>query len=268
MDSKFIARYRRAIQKVEADNASLDLANKLKRSGYRLVESLKRDFEQSPGSQGPYNLLKATLRECLQLEEISFRRTRAYMDALPPTLHDAKYDAVRDVYGAIEDVIAGLLLLLLDNWQETEAPERSAIQVDWRTAKPVATLVRSFARFSAQHTLMQRSAKPLDTPAPVATPAPGAGQLSLRQVALLHVYEGKVIPKAADAIAQLYGHKSGAKLYAHYLTVSQRAGRTGVDIAGQKLAPMIKDIAAVIDRLTGSVRQLAESELQTLEARR
>ena len=93
-------------------------------------------------------------------------------------------------------------------------------------------------------------------------------KLTLRQVALLHIYKGKVIPKAADAIAKEYGHQSGAKLYSHYLTVSQRAGRTGEDIEGQKLAPMIKTIKGLIPHLSGPARQQAESELQTLEARK
>ena len=109
-----------------------------------------------------------------------------------------------------------------------------------------------------------------DLPPTQALDAPTAAtaKTSLRQVALLYVYEGKVIPKAADEIARQYGHKSGAKLYQHYLTVSQRAGRIGEDVVGQKLAPMIKDIAAVIGQLTGKSQQQAESELQTLEARK
>lgn len=104
-----------------------------------------------------------------------------------------------------------------------------------------------------------------ERPAPVAT---ASAQLSLRQVALLYTYENKVIPKAADEVARQYGHQSGAKLYERYLTVSQRAGRVGDDITGQKLVPMIKDITRVVARLSGSARQQAESELQTLEARK
>lgn len=94
------------------------------------------------------------------------------------------------------------------------------------------------------------------------------GKLTLRQVALLYAYEKKVIPKAADEIARHYGHQSGAKLYGHYLTMSQRAGRTGEDIQGQKLVPMIKDIIAVIPHLSSARKQEAESELQTLKARK
>ena len=96
----------------------------------------------------------------------------------------------------------------------------------------------------------------------------GASPLSLRQVALFYAYNDKVIPKAADEIAKEYGHQSGAKLYLHYLTVSQRAGRIGDDVTGQKLPPMIKDIAAVIPRLSGKALQKAQSEMQTLEARK
>ena len=93
--------------------------------------------------------------------------------------------------------------------------------------------------------------------------------LSLRQVALLTNYTGGSILKSeADEIARRYGHTSGAKLYDHYRTVSQRAGRIGDEITGQKLGPMIADISAVIPHLTGPPRQQAERELQTLLARK
>lgn len=95
-----------------------------------------------------------------------------------------------------------------------------------------------------------------------------SGKLGLRQVALLYVYESKVIPKAADEIARHYGYQSGAKLYAHYLTVSQRAGRTGDEIKGQKLPSLIKDIVGVIPHLSNAAKQQAESELQTLKVRK
>ena len=107
-----------------------------------------------------------------------------------------------------------------------------------------------------------------DLPPAQALDAPTAAtvKLSLRQVALLYVYEGKAIPKAADEIAQQHGHRSGAKLYEHYRKLIHHTGRTGVE--GQQLAPMINDIAAVIIRLAGKARQQAESELQTLKARK
>ena len=97
---------------------------------------------------------------------------------------------------------------------------------------------------------------------------PAPGKLSLRQVALLYVYSGRVIPPTADAIAQQYGHASGRTLYKRYLIVIQRAGRIGEDVQGKALAPMLADITAVIPHLTGPHRQQAENERQTLEAKK
>jgi hypothetical protein len=97
----------------------------------------------------------------------------------------------------------------------------------------------------------------------------GLPMLTLQQIALLYAYEGKAIPKAdANEIAREYGHKSGGKLYDHYRTVCQRAGRVGDEIRGQRLVPMIKNIKVVVPYLTGIQQRQAEIELQTLEARR
>jgi hypothetical protein len=108
--------------------------------------------------------------------------------------------------------------------------------------------------------------------APAATTLADAGtvesKLTLRQVALLYVYTGQVIPPSADAIAQQYGHASGRTLYKRYLAVMQRNGRVGEDIQGKVLVPMLADITAVIQHLTGPHRQQAENERQTLEARK
>jgi len=104
------------------------------------------------------------------------------------------------------------------------------------------------------------------TTAPPTKAEKHSGKLSLRQVALLHIYQSIVIPKAADEIARKHGHTSGAKLYEHYRKLSHRTGRIGVE--GQQLAPMLGDIVAVIPHLTGIALQQAESELQTLNAKK
>ncbi|MBJ6111790.1 hypothetical protein JAO73_22410 [Hymenobacter sp. BT523] len=93
------------------------------------------------------------------------------------------------------------------------------------------------------------------------------GKLSLRQIALLHIYQGRVIPKAADEIAKAYGHNSGAKLYGHYLKLSSRTGRTGDDIKGQRLASMLDAISRLLPFLDGAAYEQAKRELTTLEAR-
>ena len=100
----------------------------------------------------------------------------------------------------------------------------------------------------------------------------GAATLkTMRQVALLHIYQNATIPHAqASAIAEKYGFSSptsGQKLYGIYNTLAhQTAARTGVASKGLRL--MIADITAVLPHLTESGRQQAESELQTLEVRK
>ena len=110
--------------------------------------------------------------------------------------------------------------------------------------------------------------------APAATVLADAGAATLktmRQVALLHIYQNATIPHAqASAIAEKYGFSSptsGQKLYGIYNTLAhQTAARTGVASKGLRL--MIADITAVLPHLTESGRQQAESELQTLEVRK
>jgi hypothetical protein len=101
---------------------------------------------------------------------------------------------------------------------------------------------------------------------PVAvTPVKSSG-LSLRQVALLHIYQGHIIAdKEANAIAQQYGHQSGPKLYEHFRKLVRPSQRIGVE--GKMLAPLIADVTKVIAHLAGTPRQQAERELQTLQAK-
>ncbi|WP_345074092.1 hypothetical protein [Hymenobacter fastidiosus] len=89
-------------------------------------------------------------------------------------------------------------------------------------------------------------------------------KLDLRQVALLYIYQGKVIPPApeADAIAKQYHHKSGHSLYNRSLKLLEPADRTGVSVKARP--KMIKDITAVIPLLTGAAQQKAKKELEKL----
>ena len=275
MNSKYITRYRKALfeEIEEGYGVSPDLSDELVRLGRKLISSLKRNFEKHPGSKDPHNLLKSALQECLILQERSVQASKLYTNALS----EDKL-AVLDVFYTIEDVVGDLLKLFLDNWQEAERPEKYLFQIEWNVAKPLAELIRYNARFTAHHSAMQarqnQSSQPVKADTPIVTPSPitdaGAlGKLNLRQVALLFVYTGGIIPKGgANEIAQRYDHKSGQKLYEHYRTLSQRAGRTGDDIRNQRLPSMIKGIAAVIPHLTGKARQLAESELQELLTRK
>jgi hypothetical protein len=91
-------------------------------------------------------------------------------------------------------------------------------------------------------------------------------RLTLRQVALLHIYQGYIIhPKEANAIAKQYGYKSGPKLYDHFRKLVRPSQRIGVE--EKMLAPMISDVTMVIAHLAGTARQQAENELQTLQAK-
>jgi hypothetical protein len=149
-----------------------------------------------------------------------------------------------------------------DSWHLSDAE-----YLDWQTPIDDYWQEKQYYGF-----LIERQAELLAGPtqAADATTAPRASRpaahLSLRQVALLHIYQSLVIPKAADEIARKYGHTSGAKLYEHYRKLSHRTGRTGVE--GQQLLPMLGDIAAVIPHLDGVARQNAENELQTLNAKK
>lgn len=144
---------------------------------------------------------------------------------------------------------------------KTGAPRLAQIHNETETLGYVAYFFDCWRRFHEYEQARPAATVLADTGA-------ATSKLTLRQVALLHAYENKVISKTADEIAQRYGHQSGAKLYEHYLTVSQRAGRIGEDIQGQKLVPMIKDITRIIPHLNDTGQQQAESELKTLNARK
>ncbi|WP_305033451.1 hypothetical protein [Hymenobacter convexus] len=88
--------------------------------------------------------------------------------------------------------------------------------------------------------------------------------LSLRQIALLYVYQGKAMPTNADAIALKYGHTSGRKLRELYIEMDHRTNRLGMDNK-QMRNIMIKNISAVIPYLADAALQKATSELLELE---
>ena len=102
-----------------------------------------------------------------------------------------------------------------------------------------------------------------------ATMEPAAtGNLGLRQVALLHIYEGKPAIKRderANELARQHGHASGAKLYDHYRKLSKQTGITGVE--GAEVPKLILDIEAVLPLLSGAPEQAARAHLQTLKTK-
>ena len=299
MDSKFIARYRRAIHEVEAGNASLELANKLERLGYKLTSSLERDFEESPGSETPYTLLKKALRECLQIEESARIKTRAYLDALAPDLHNAECDIVRAVYGTLEDVIGNLLLLLLTHWQEAELPEKYKFLIEWNRSKPMMELVKEFGRFTVPYELMRsrlnaaKSAAPqpaatmptelenskqsriVPTPktvvarAEAAMPPADNDKPTHRRLVLLCLYRGQTISKLnCERIAkELNSSKPNApgvllkrwKEWGNFEAIRNTA------IGARTVNPLIKDMEWVITRLTGEQKKVADNYLRNLK---
>ncbi|HEX8348375.1 MAG TPA: hypothetical protein VF598_00305 [Hymenobacter sp.] len=92
--------------------------------------------------------------------------------------------------------------------------------------------------------------------------------LSLRQVALLHIYQGKPPIKRdsrADEIAKNHGHTSGGRLYSLYNKLTKVIDRIGVE--GDKIKPLIKDIEQVLPYLKGEQLKQAKNELQTLRAK-
>ncbi|MBC6991678.1 hypothetical protein [Hymenobacter sp. BT491] len=97
---------------------------------------------------------------------------------------------------------------------------------------------------------------------------PAAVPLTLRQVALLHIFAKKPAIKRdsrADAIARAEGHTSGPKLYDHYRKLSKKTGITGME--GDELPSMINDIEVVLLRLDAAHQQGAKDALEVLRAK-
>lgn len=91
--------------------------------------------------------------------------------------------------------------------------------------------------------------------------------LSLRQIALKHFYEGKVISKEnAGLIVEQYGHTAGHKLYQHYTEYSKRINRIGLP-AGctkKKLQNKIELFESVIRLLDEKYHEAAQTDLKCL----
>ncbi|MDQ2792849.1 MAG: hypothetical protein M3Y12_02405 [Bacteroidota bacterium] len=90
--------------------------------------------------------------------------------------------------------------------------------------------------------------------------------LSLKQIALLHIYRGEVINRGEEAsgIARQHGHNSGEKLRKHYNYYNQPKNRTGV--TRDKAKAVIADIKAVIPHLDTLYQQRANNELEAIRA--
>lgn len=100
-------------------------------------------------------------------------------------------------------------------------------------------------------------------------PAANSG-LTLRQIALLSIYRRVPLTRPqADEVAHAAGYTSptsGRKLMEHYNALDRPSER--INVAGEALRAMLKAIEGVIPHLTGGSKQQAQSELQTLEAKR
>ncbi|GAB3503645.1 hypothetical protein GCM10027341_33090 [Spirosoma knui] len=101
----------------------------------------------------------------------------------------------------------------------------------------------------------------------IESPIRKAEGLSLRQVALLYIYQNKCIKRdsRADDIAKRYGYNSGEKLYNHYRSLKDRNDRINVD--GRVIKPLINDIEAVLPYLEKEQRKIAENELNTIKCK-
>lgn len=91
-------------------------------------------------------------------------------------------------------------------------------------------------------------------------------KLSLYQVALIHVYEGRLIDKDnCNAIAESYGWKSGEKLkklYNNNLRRSQRVGSPGSD---RPLKEKIKRLSSIVPIVSEGKRSDVIKDLEHLE---
>ncbi|GAB2478313.1 hypothetical protein GCM10011375_18810 [Hymenobacter qilianensis] len=94
--------------------------------------------------------------------------------------------------------------------------------------------------------------------------------LTLRQVALIAIYQGKVIRNdiRAKQLAEENGHRSpnsGTKLYQRYIEIAQVGDR--INVTGKKIKPLINAIESVIPYLNKQQREQADNELSTIRAK-
>ena len=89
--------------------------------------------------------------------------------------------------------------------------------------------------------------------------------LSLKQVALLYIYNQKVIDGSnATAIALQYGHGSGAKLRSNYNLLVKRENR--VTVGERKSGCMLENIAAIKLLLKDEALAWAERDEHNIKA--
>lgn len=102
-------------------------------------------------------------------------------------------------------------------------------------------------------------------------PATKQPNLSLKQIALIHVYYDKVIDNQnKDKIAAKHYYtakNSGHKLYQYFNKYSKKIERTGVEITKQKTKNKIKLIKSIIEHLQPKTRKRALDELKNLNDR-
>ncbi len=92
--------------------------------------------------------------------------------------------------------------------------------------------------------------------------------LSLRQIALLHVYKNILITEEnCNSIANKYGWKAGQKLLEHYGFYRKTSNRIAEPETSKKLKIKINLFKSVFDLLPDDLKKLAEKDLKTLESK-
>lgn len=99
------------------------------------------------------------------------------------------------------------------------------------------------------------------------TPPHKAERLTMRQIALIHAYEGNQITEAnSNSIAEKHKHKSGHKLYQYYNYYQKPNNRRGApkDPTLKTVQNKIDLITSVLPFLTGNNIALANDEIRIL----
>jgi len=90
--------------------------------------------------------------------------------------------------------------------------------------------------------------------------------LTLRQIAMIHYYQGKVInPNNNNEIAMEYGFISGHSLYQKYNDWSKISNRTGQGTERENRAKK-ENFELVIEKLEGTAKERAIKEFETFKA--
>ncbi|MCD8409671.1 hypothetical protein [Tenacibaculum finnmarkense] len=93
-------------------------------------------------------------------------------------------------------------------------------------------------------------------------------KLSIKQVALKYIYEGKSITRQnSNSIIKEYGHTSGDKLYNEYTRYSSKTNRIANEETEQKLKNKIKLIESVISLLSIENQEKPKKEITDLKAK-